>query len=60
MAAIKTFVLGAYITAIVAAFLWGPLVVLHGYRQWWVLLFYATFASAVIAGTISHYLCRVN
>jgi len=55
MPAIKTLVLGAYITAIVAAFLWGPLITLHGYRQWWVLLFYGTFATAVIAGSISHY-----
>lgn len=55
---IKTAVLGAYVTAIVVAFLWVPLVTLHGYRQWWVVLFYATFATAVIGGSISHYAAR--
>jgi hypothetical protein len=55
MAAIKALILRVYITAIVAVFLWGPLIALHGYRQWWVLMFYATFASAVVAGGISHY-----
>lgn len=52
---IKTRILGAYITAILAVFLWGPLIALHGYRQWFVVMFYAVFASAIIAGSISHY-----
>jgi hypothetical protein len=52
---IKTKILGAYITAILAVFVWGPLIALHGYRQWYVLMFYAAFASAIIAGSISHY-----
>ncbi len=55
MSTIKTRILGAYITAIVAAFVWGPLIALHGYRQWYVVMFYAVFASAIIGGSISHY-----
>lgn len=52
---IKTKILGAYIMAILAVFVWGPLIALHGYRQWWVVMFYAVFASAIIAGSISRY-----
>ena len=48
-------VIGAYITAIVAVFLVYPLIVMHGYRQWWVVLFYAVFAGAAIGGSISRY-----
>ena len=43
MSTIKTKILGAYITAILAAFVWGPLIALHGYRQWWLVMFYAAF-----------------
>jgi multisubunit Na+/H+ antiporter MnhE subunit len=52
---IKNFILGAYIAAIVAVIIWLPLIALHGYRQWWVVIFYAAFVGAVIAGTVSHY-----
>lgn len=55
MSTIKTRILGAYITAILAVFFWVPLITLHGYRQWWVVMFYAVFAAAIIAGSISHY-----
>ena len=41
--------------AIVAAFVWFPLIAMHGYRHWWAVTFYAIFASASIAGIISHY-----
>jgi hypothetical protein len=57
----RQYFLNAYITAIVAVFLWGPLIALHGYREWWVVMFYAAFIGAVIAGSISHYrLVRQN
>ena len=55
MSTIKTKILGAYITAILAVFVWGPLIALHGYRQWWVVMLYAVLASAIIAGSISRY-----
>jgi hypothetical protein len=48
-------IIGAYITAIVAVFLVYPLVVMHGYRTWWVVLFYAIFVGAAIGGSVSHY-----
>jgi hypothetical protein len=48
-------IIGAYITVIVAVFLVYPLVVMHGYRTWWVVLFYAIFVGAAIGGSISHY-----
>ncbi len=55
MSTIKNFILGGYIAAILAVIIWLPLIALHGYRQWWVVIFYAGFFGAVIAGTISHY-----
>jgi hypothetical protein len=48
-------IIAAYITAIVALFLVYPLVVMRGYRTWWVVLFYAIFVGAAIGGSISHY-----
>ena len=57
MSTTKTVILRAYIVAIVAAAVLGPLVLLHAYRQWWADLFYAVFASAIVAGSISH--CRI-
>ena len=55
MRTIKTILLDGYITVILAVLVWGPLIALHGYRQWWVVTFYAAFASVAIAGSISHY-----
>lgn len=46
----------AYITVILAALVLGPLVLLRGYRQWWVVTFYAIAAVGSIGGSISHYL----
>ena len=51
----KTVIMKAYALAILAVLVWGPLIALHGYRQWWVVLFYAIAASATICGIISHY-----
>ena len=44
---IYMFVLGAVIV-------WGGLIALHGYRQWWVVLFYALTAAGLIGGSIKH------
>lgn len=52
---IKDIIIYTYILAILAAFVWFPLITLHGYRQWWVDMFYAEFAIAVIGGSIGHY-----
>ena len=51
---VKT-IITAYALAILAVMVWGPLIALHGYRQWWVVLFYAIAASAAICGIISRY-----
>lgn len=50
-----TVILGAYIAVLLAALLLGPLVILHGYRAWWLDIFYAVIAIATIGGIISHY-----
>ena len=55
MSTIGTIILRAYIVTIVTATVLVPLALLHGYRQWWADLFYATFASGVIGGSISRY-----
>ena len=54
MSTTKTIISGAGVTAIVGATVLYPLVVLHGYRQWWAVTFYGVFVGAVVAGTISH------
>ena len=51
---VETFI-KAYTLAILAVLVWGPLIAMHGYRQWWVVLFYAIVAIASIGGIISHY-----
>jgi hypothetical protein len=48
-----TIIAGAYIAVILAALLLGPLVILHGYRAWWLVIFYAGTAVAIIGGLIS-------
>jgi len=50
-----TIILSAYIAAIVAALFLGPLILLHGYREWWLVTFDAVAASAFIGGSISRY-----
>jgi hypothetical protein len=47
---------GAYVTVILAALVLGPLILLHGYRQWWVVTFYAVVAVGVFGGSISRFL----
>ena len=48
-------ILGAYILVLLAALALGPLIVLHGYRAWWLVTFYAVIACAYIGGSISRY-----
>jgi len=52
---IRTIISDAYMMAILAVGVWGPLIALHGYRQWWVVTFYAAWACAVLGGSISRY-----
>ena len=48
-----TIIASAYIAVILAALVLGPLVLLHGYRAWWLVIFYAGAAIAIIGGIIS-------
>jgi len=48
-----TIIMNAYAALILAVLVLGALVLLHGYRQGWVLIFYA--AAAISTGIISHY-----
>jgi hypothetical protein len=50
-----TIIASAYIAAILAALVLCPLVILHGYRAWWLVTFYAGAAIAIIGGGISRY-----
>jgi hypothetical protein len=38
-----------------AAVVYFPLFVLHGYRHWWLIALYALMAVTAAAGSISHY-----
>jgi hypothetical protein len=52
---ITTVISDAYMAVILVVFVLGPLVLLHGYRQWWVVTFYALFAIATVGGSIGRY-----
>jgi hypothetical protein len=52
---IKSIFLSAYFAAWLAAFIVGPLILMHGYRQWWLVTLYAVMAVAATAGSINHY-----
>jgi len=51
----QSVIVSTYIVIILVAIVLGPLIVLRGYRTWWVALFYAIFIGAAIAGSIGHY-----
>jgi hypothetical protein len=55
MRAIRAFIFGAYITVWTVAMILGPLILLHGYRAWWLDTAYAVLACAAIGGNIRHY-----
>jgi hypothetical protein len=44
--------IGLYIAVVLVLFIWLPLIRLHGYRIWWVDLFYGSFAVGVVGGVI--------
>jgi hypothetical protein len=55
---IKDIITTGYIAALVAILVWFPLVAIHGYRQWWVVTFYAVAAAAMIGGDITRIVAR--
>lgn len=52
---IGTVIIDAYVAIILVALVFGPLVVLHGYRAWWLVTFYAVVGTATVGGIISRY-----
>lgn len=52
---VGTVTLDAYVAVLLAALFLGPLIILHGYRAWWLDTFYAVVVIATIGGIISHY-----
>ena len=55
MRTIRKITFGAYMAVWIAILLLGPLIVLHGYRAWWLDWFFGGLACAAIGGNISHY-----
>ena len=55
MGRIKTIFMTAYFAASLAAVILYPLIVMHGYRQWWLVTLYALMAVTALAGSINHY-----
>jgi hypothetical protein len=52
---IKNIFMSAYFAACMAAVVYVPVFVLHGYRYWWLIALYALLAVTAAAGSISHY-----
>jgi hypothetical protein len=52
---IKSIFMSVYFAACMAAVVYVPLFVLHGYRHWWLIALYALMAVTAVAGSISHY-----
>lgn len=50
-----TIVMNAYAALILAILVLGPLILMHGYRVWWVDIIYAAFAIGTVGGIFSHY-----
>lgn len=55
MRIIRRTIFGAYMAVWIAALILGPLIVLHGYRAWWLDVPYAALVIAAIGGNIAHY-----
>jgi hypothetical protein len=52
---IRATIFSAYMTVCVVALILGPLIVLHGYRAWWLDVADGVLACAVVGGNIAHY-----
>jgi Na+/H+-dicarboxylate symporter len=50
-----TILMNAWAALIVAVLVLGPLVLMHGYRQWWVVIFYAVGFAGTIGGIFANY-----
>jgi hypothetical protein len=52
---IRAAIFSAYMTVCVVGLILGPLIVLHGYRVWWLDVPDGVLACAAIGGNIAHY-----
>jgi hypothetical protein len=52
---IRATIFAAYMTVWIVALTLGPLIVLHGYRAWWLDVPDGVLACAAIGGVIAHY-----
>jgi hypothetical protein len=52
---IKNIFMSAYFAACMAAVVYVPLFLLHGYRYWWLIALYALLAVTAAIGSISRY-----
>ena len=43
-----------YVLVLGVLIVYGSLILLHGYRQWWVVTFFALAAVGVLGGSIMH------
>lgn len=55
-----TILMNAYAALLLAVLVLGPLVLMHGYRTWWVVVFYAAVGVGAIGGIVSHYSAGVR
>lgn len=55
MRIIRAAIFSVYFTIWLVALILGPLVVLHGYRAWWLDIAFGVLGIAVIGGNIAHY-----
>ena len=55
MRIIRATIFSAYMTVCIVAVTLGPLIVLHGYRVWWLDVADGALACALIGGNIAHY-----
>ncbi len=55
MGSIKNIFMSAYFVACMAAVVYVPLFLLHGYHHWWLIALYALMAVTAAAGSISCY-----
>lgn len=55
MRIIRKTIFGAYMAVCLAALILGPLVLLHGYRAWWLDIGFGVLAVAAIGGNVAHY-----
>jgi len=58
MRIIRAAIFSVYFTIWLVALILGPLVVLHGYRAWWLDVPFAVLGIAAIGGNIAHYRAR--